>query len=358
MSVNTRIVRFRLVALAVWGIVFFGTTHAVDAQAVDTSCIRGKLRGDASTYNPNLPGWRTGGQALATGGRYNPNAYEAALQLDWARRYGCGYGSGKVCDAVVEGPTGRSMVVRINDNGPLVPGRVIDLNEKSMRYLSNGQYGNNSGVLRGVTVTVLCGTMGGFSGPLDAKDAAEWNARTFNIPASTNPGGGLFSGGGSTGLDPRGTSGFNMGGAGAPSSGQPAPGSSGGQGGGTSAGTVGNAPISNPPRPVSTLINPGMGGALPNATPATPATVNASSTIMGTPALGIAAKARSGGSVIAWSSLNMDAGSCSVILASGEVISKESGGSKYVGALTSGSTVRLACISRGQAHSSSATVAP
>lgn len=114
------------------------------------------LKGAASTYNPNKPGYATGGQRLATGGTYNPNAYEAALQLGLAKRYQVGYGAGKIGYALVESGT-RKLILKINDNGPLVPGRIIDLNEASMRYLSNGALGNNSGVLPGVTVTLLEG---------------------------------------------------------------------------------------------------------------------------------------------------------------------------------------------------------
>lgn len=145
-------------------------------------CIKTSVRGDASTYNPFLPGWRTGGGKLATGGWYNPNEYAAALQLDLAKQYRCGYGGGAICHAVVQAPNGRAMTVRVNDNGPLVSGRVIDLNEKSMRYLSGGAYGQNSGVIKNVTVTLLCGIENQPLGPLDPKDREAWASRTFDAP--------------------------------------------------------------------------------------------------------------------------------------------------------------------------------
>lgn len=139
------------------------------------SCVKGKYQGDASTYNPNYPGYKTGGQALATGGTYNPNGWEAALQLDIAKAHGCGYGSGKVCQVVVEAPeTGKVAVLLVNDNGPLVSGRVIDLNEKSMQYLSDGRYGRNSGVLKNVTVTIMSCQFANFTGPLNASDRTVW----------------------------------------------------------------------------------------------------------------------------------------------------------------------------------------
>ncbi|KKW47817.1 MAG: Lipoprotein [Candidatus Kaiserbacteria bacterium GW2011_GWA2_58_9] len=150
-------------------------------------CVKTSFKGDASTYNPFLPGWRTGGGTLATGGWYNPNEYEAALQLAIAKQYRCGYGRGAICDAIVQAPNGRSMVVRINDNGPLVSGRVIDLNEKSMQYLSGGSMGRNSGVIKDVTVTLLCGIEGQSLGPLDPRDREAWASRTFDAPYANLP---------------------------------------------------------------------------------------------------------------------------------------------------------------------------
>jgi hypothetical protein len=166
----------------------FSYTEAQGSNVPSESCVRAKLRGDASTYNPNLPGWRTGGQQLATGGRYNADGWEAALQLDAARQYGCGYGSGRTCQVIVESPeTQRAAVLIVNDNGPLVAGRVIDLNEKSMQYLSNGRYGRNSGVLKNVTVTILTCSFTNFVGPLNPTDRESWSQVAANTP-TTHPG--------------------------------------------------------------------------------------------------------------------------------------------------------------------------
>jgi|GEM_PF-5404394 len=147
---------------------------AADTPSPSANCIKAKYQGDASTYNPNLPGWKTGGQALATGGRYNPNGWEAALQLDAAKKHGCGYGSGRTCQAVVQTQDGKTVILLINDNGPLVSGRIIDLNEKSMQYLSGGRYGRNSGVLRNVTVTLLSCNFSNYLGPINAADRDAW----------------------------------------------------------------------------------------------------------------------------------------------------------------------------------------
>jgi len=168
----------RLCIVGCFFVVLFSTPIV---EAAD-ECVKVSFRGDASTYNPYLPGWRTGGGTLATGGPYNPNSYDAALQLNLAKQYGCGYGSRAICHAVVQAPNGHAMVVRINDNGPLVPGRVIDLNEKSMQYLSGGTMGRNSGIVKNVTVTLLCGIEGMALGPLDPNEREAWASRTFDAP--------------------------------------------------------------------------------------------------------------------------------------------------------------------------------
>ena len=167
-------------------------------------CVRAKFVGNATTYNPYKAGWKTGGTGLATGGTYNPNGWEAALQLDLAKQYGCGYGSGKVCHAVVEG-NGKSMIVQINDNGPMCAdpatarraadctsrtSRVIDLNEKSMQYLGGG--GSNSGLVKNVTVTLLC-DFNNKLGPLDEKERQEWIKKVINTPVSNVSTGGTLS---------------------------------------------------------------------------------------------------------------------------------------------------------------------
>ncbi len=186
---------FRILTLALLVIVFLPAS----VGAADF-CTKAKFKGIATTYNPSLPGWKTGGQGVATGGTYNANSYDAALQLDIAKQYGCGYGSGKVCHAIVEG-NGRAMIVKINDNGPMCAdaataaraadctsrtARVIDLNEKSMRYLSNNRYGSNSGTIPNVTVTLLC-NFNNTLGPIDEKDRQEWMNKIFDTPAGQVP---------------------------------------------------------------------------------------------------------------------------------------------------------------------------
>ncbi len=340
------------IATAAAVVILFGASvdsARADSAVPDTSCIKGRIRGDASTYNPYVAGWRTGGSALATGGRYDPNSYAAALQFGAARSMGCGYGSGRVCDAVVETPEGRSLVLRINDNGPLVAGRVIDLNEKSMRYLSGGKYVNNSGVLRNVTVTVLCGTLGGFLGPLDAKDKAEWDAKTITTPAAhvndvagnsffsgSSGNSGLIGNGGTNGRDPNGTNGRD-----------PA-GTTGGVGG-----TSGTVSGGAPPMPPSQQLQP-----QPLRTSSPPLT----QILGGTPSLGIVARAiGTEGTMrafVAWSSLNMDGNSCAVLGPDGGEIAHAQGGGQIVQGSAARGRFVLRCIARGQTMTASATVSP
>lgn len=156
-------------------VTFFGITLAsAQTTPLTPNCVRAKLTGNATTYNPFIPGgWKTGGGQTATGAMYNPNGWEAALQLDLAKQYGCGYGSKRTCKAIVEVPeTGLAAILVINDNGPMCAdpataarapdcrsggrfARIIDLNERAMRELSRGKSGNNSGMFRNVTVTLL-----------------------------------------------------------------------------------------------------------------------------------------------------------------------------------------------------------
>ncbi len=43
--------------------------------------------GTASTYNPNKPGWKSGGQETASGERYSDTAYTAAIQQQLAHQF-------------------------------------------------------------------------------------------------------------------------------------------------------------------------------------------------------------------------------------------------------------------------------
>lgn len=68
------------------------------------------------------------GKITADGERYNPQGVSAAHRT-------LPFGT-KV--AVVNQRTGKSIVVRINDRGPFVKGRIIDLSSGAARHLGNG----------------------------------------------------------------------------------------------------------------------------------------------------------------------------------------------------------------------------
>ena len=111
--------------------------------------------GAASTYNPFRPGPGEGGKLTASGETYSANSWTAAIQTK-LRGFFSGVFSGKAYRprfALVETADKRA-VVKINDVGPLKPGRIIDLNEQAMQYFDPTM---QRGVIRSVKVTPLPG---------------------------------------------------------------------------------------------------------------------------------------------------------------------------------------------------------
>jgi rare lipoprotein A (peptidoglycan hydrolase) len=112
------------------------------------------LVGIASVYTSQF------GHGIATGvGWYNASAYAAALQLDLAKVFHTGYGSGAAGYALVE-YGGKKLIVLVNDNGPLTPGRIIDFTPASMNYLASGAQNDGTyheNLLSDVKVTLLQG---------------------------------------------------------------------------------------------------------------------------------------------------------------------------------------------------------
>lgn len=91
-----------------------GATHA------DASTAPKRQAGMASWYGPGFQGRRT-----ANGERFNTHGLTAAHRtLPFGSRV-----------RVTNKATGRSIVVRINDRGPFVGGRVIDLSNASARAI-------------------------------------------------------------------------------------------------------------------------------------------------------------------------------------------------------------------------------
>ena len=91
--------------------------------------------GTASMYNPLHPGYKEGGLETSSGERYDPTAWTAAIKIDLRDQFGgVRYGKNyRPTYALVESADKR-VIVKINDVGPLRPGRVIDFNKRTMRY--------------------------------------------------------------------------------------------------------------------------------------------------------------------------------------------------------------------------------
>lgn len=109
--------------------------------------------GAASMYNPFRPGWREGSRKTASGERYDPSVWAAAIKTSLRQKFGGVQYGARPKYALVEG-AGKKAIVKINDVGPLTPGRIIDFNERTMRYFDPSL---QRGVIDGVTVTPLAG---------------------------------------------------------------------------------------------------------------------------------------------------------------------------------------------------------
>jgi rare lipoprotein A len=123
------------------------SSDVVDAACVDT------IIGAASTYNPFKPGWREGGPETASGERYDPSVWAAAIKTTLREKFGGVQFGARPKFALVEA-VGKKIIVKINDVGPLTPGRIIDLNERAMRYFDPSM---ERGVIHHVKVSPLAG---------------------------------------------------------------------------------------------------------------------------------------------------------------------------------------------------------
>ena len=102
---------------------------------VDAGAERHAIVGVASEYNPFHPGYREGGPETASGERYDPSAWTAAIQTDLREKFGgVRYGKDYRPAYALVVSADKKVIVKINDVGPLEPGRVIDFNEQTMRY--------------------------------------------------------------------------------------------------------------------------------------------------------------------------------------------------------------------------------
>ncbi|WP_436209806.1 RlpA-like double-psi beta-barrel domain-containing protein [Bradyrhizobium sp. LjRoot220] len=126
---------------------------AVHSSAVVNAASGDAIVGAASTYNPFRPGWREGGPNTASGERYDASVWAAAIKTTLRQKFGGVRYGARPKYALVEA-VGKKVIVKINDVGPLTPGRIIDLNERAMRHFDPSL---QRGVIHGVTVKPLSG---------------------------------------------------------------------------------------------------------------------------------------------------------------------------------------------------------
>jgi rare lipoprotein A len=117
------------------------------------SLVDGTIIGAASMYNPYEPGYREGGPETASGERYDPSAWAAAIKTGLRGMFG-GVRHGETPKYALVESAGRKVIIKINDVGPLTPGRVIDFDQQTMRYFDPSL---KRGVIRDVRVTPLSG---------------------------------------------------------------------------------------------------------------------------------------------------------------------------------------------------------
>jgi rare lipoprotein A len=114
----------------------------------------GSIVGIASMYNPYADD-ETETAQTASGEIYDPLAWTAAIQIDLRDQFG-GVRYGRLYQpayVLVESDDKR-VIVKINDVGPLRPGRIIDFNERTMRYFDPTL---RLGLIKDVRVTLLPG---------------------------------------------------------------------------------------------------------------------------------------------------------------------------------------------------------
>lgn len=117
--------------------------------------IENGIYGIASTYDPFATLNQPEGFETASGDIYDPDTWTAAIRTDLRDRFG-GVRFGRnyrLAFALVECGDMKA-IVRINDVGPLAPGRIIDLNDRTMRYFDPSF---ERGLLANVVVTPLPG---------------------------------------------------------------------------------------------------------------------------------------------------------------------------------------------------------
>jgi len=112
--------------------------------------------GIASIYNPTDPNDRdSGDEETASGERYDANDWTAAIRTDLRAKFGgVRFGKNYQPSFALVQSSDKQAIVRINDIGPLKRGRIIDLNERAMRYFDPTL---EIGLIGNVRVTPLAG---------------------------------------------------------------------------------------------------------------------------------------------------------------------------------------------------------
>jgi rare lipoprotein A len=121
----------------------------------EAALTRATIMGAVSTYNPFRGGKEEGGPQTASGELYDPLAWTAAIKTELRNRFrGVRYGRLYQPTFALVQSGDKQLIVKINDVGPLRPGRVLDLNERSMRHFDPFL---TKGVIRDVRITLLPG---------------------------------------------------------------------------------------------------------------------------------------------------------------------------------------------------------
>jgi rare lipoprotein A len=142
-----------LIALAVSISIAPCEAGGVHSSAADNAASGEAIVGAASMYNPFKPGKEEGGPKTASGERYDPSVWSAAIKTSLRKKFGGVQFGAKPKYALVEA-IGKKVIVRINDVGPLRPGRIIDFNERTMRHFDPSL---ERGVIPDVKVRPLAG---------------------------------------------------------------------------------------------------------------------------------------------------------------------------------------------------------
>jgi rare lipoprotein A len=142
-------------AAAYRSILRFATIIGLPRILEEAALSRATIIGVISTYNPYREGKEEGGMRTASGELYDPSAWTAAVQSRLRNQFG-GVRFGKLYQPayalVASGE--RRVIVKINDVGPLKSGRVLDLNERSMRYFDPFL---TQGLIQDAKITLLPG---------------------------------------------------------------------------------------------------------------------------------------------------------------------------------------------------------